>query len=86
MQLATGKINEEGVRAVGLEKIIPNLPTAALDQAGGATMTAGGSLNIEALNIKNEERLKMLDKLASGDPNDELNKLDSLLMNVMSNK
>lgn len=84
--MATGKINEEGVRGVGLEKIIPNLSTAVLDKAGGVTIIAGGSLNIEVLNIKNEDRLKMLDKLASGDPNDKLNKLDTMLINMMSNQ
>ena len=46
--MATGKINEEGVRGVGLEKIIPNLSTAVLDKTGGVTIIAGGSLNIEA--------------------------------------
>ena len=85
MQLATGKINEEGVKAVGLEKIIPNLPTVPMDKGAGATTTSQGTLNIEALNIKNEERLKMLDKLTSGDPNDELNKLDNMLLEMMQN-
>jgi hypothetical protein len=82
------ELTQEQIKAATkLDTAFPGAPadfgSLSLGTADLGTLSVASSLGIESINKRNEERLRMLEKVENT-PQDELTKLDDLLFNYLN--